>query len=141
MEKLKVLLADISILDRFKKHPMQKCVPEGNKLKMIIFAYSIKWKYFMENFIELLKVNYPKLKSKYPIDSMALFGSVLREDFDELNSDIDIMVDFTGDNFELFLKLADELEFLTQKRVDLVTLRSLKPRHYEYLKNEFIYVS
>lgn len=95
----------------------------------------------MENFIELLKVNYPKLKSKYPIDSMALFGSVLREDFDELNSDIDIMVDFTGDNFELFLKLADELEFLTQKRVDLVTLRSLKPRHYEYLKNEFIYVS
>ena len=94
----------------------------------------------MKKYIDILKENLPSLKSKYPIGSMAVFGSVLRDDFDASQSDIDIMVDYTGDSAELFLKLIEELEQLTKRKVDLVIKRSLKPRHLNYLKNQFVYV-
>ncbi len=89
--------------------------------------------------INELKPKLALVKAKYQLKSMALFGSVLREDFRE-DSDIDILVDFQSDDFVLFLQLADELEEMLNHKVDLVTSRSLKPRQLDYIQNQLIYV-
>ena len=90
--------------------------------------------------IASLKSAFPRLKEKYPIASLALFGSVTRDDFDPKKSDIDILVDYTSSDVVLFLSLADELENLLGNKVDLVTKRSLKERQWNYLKDKLVYV-
>jgi predicted nucleotidyltransferase len=51
------------------------------------------------------------LKKRYPIERLALFGSVTREDFDPQESDIDILVEFNGDigweYFDLIWEIQD----------------------------------
>jgi predicted nucleotidyltransferase len=91
-------------------------------------------------YLQTLQTALPALKAKYPIASMALFGSVTREDFDPERSDVDILVDYQANDFAVYLSLAEELEQLLGKKVDLITTRSLKPRQWEYLKNKLIYV-
>ena len=86
-----------------------------------------------------LKKSIQDIKSRYPLGSMAVFGSATRSDFKE-NSDVDILIDFQSDDFLLFNSLAEELETLLGKKIDLVTTRSLKPRQFEYLKNHLLYV-
>jgi len=87
-----------------------------------------------------LKSAFPHLKEKYPIKSIALFGSATRDDFDPHKSDIDILVDYTSTDVSLFLSLADELEKLLGAKVDLITKRSLKERQWNYLKDKLVYV-
>lgn len=89
--------------------------------------------------IEALQEVSGHLKNKYPVKSMAVFGSSVREDFKE-NSDVDIIVDFQSDDFILFNSLAEELEIILGKKIDLITLRSLKPRHFLYIKDKMVYV-
>ncbi len=89
--------------------------------------------------IQRLKEAVKELKRKYPLRKMALFGSVLRDDFTE-ESDIDILIDFNSDDFLLFNALAEELEMITGRKVDLITSRSLKQRHYDYIKDRLLYV-
>jgi uncharacterized protein len=88
---------------------------------------------------ERLKTSFPELSKKYSVNKIALFGSVLRDDFNE-QSDFDILVDFDSDDFDQYLQLADELEFILKRKIDLLTFRSLKPRHFEYLRNKLLYV-
>jgi predicted nucleotidyltransferase len=87
-----------------------------------------------------LKQYLPGLKKKYPISEMALFGSVTRDDFDPKNSDIDILIDFNGRIGIEFIYLADELELILEKKVDLVSKKGLKPRYWDYLKSRLEYV-
>jgi len=90
--------------------------------------------------IQKLKSSVPELKKKYPIQSVAVFGSMLRDDFDDEKSDVDLLVDYQGNDFLLFSRMADELESILGKKVDIVTLRSLKERHWNYLRSRIIYV-
>jgi uncharacterized protein len=66
---------------------------------------------------------------KHHIRSLALFGSVLREDFGP-ESDVDVLVEFEDGHvpgFE-FVRMKDELSALLGGRmVDLVTPRALSP--------------
>ncbi|MDI1234595.1 MAG: nucleotidyltransferase domain-containing protein [bacterium] len=80
------------------------------------------------------------MKSKYGITSLALFGSVVRKDFDSIKSDIDIMVELNNNSAIGFINLADELERICNKKVDLVSKNGIKPKYFEYLKNELVYV-
>lgn len=80
----------------------------------------------------------PQLKQKYPLGSLAFFGSVTRNDFTG-QSDVDVIVDFHSDDFLLFVQLADELERIAQTKVDLISRRSLKERHWNYLKDKLVY--
>lgn len=84
--------------------------------------------------IESIKSQMPVLKQKYPLDSLAFFGSVTRNDFTG-QSDVDVIVDFNSDDFLLFVQLAEELEKIAQTKVDLISRRSLKERHWNYLKD------
>ncbi len=66
----------------------------------------------------------------YHIRYMALFGSVLRDDF-SLASDIDVLVEFAPDHVPgfAFIRIQDELQTLFggQHPIDLVTIHSLHP--------------
>lgn len=58
----------------------------------------------------------------------AFFGSIVRGEMDE-ESDIDILIEFEGRKSLLDLAhLKNELEDATNRRVDVLTYRSLHPR-------------
>ena len=88
----------------------------------------------------ILTAHLPELKKKFPISEMALFGSVTRDDFDLKNSDIDILIDFNGRIGIEFCDLVEDLEGLLHRKVDVITKKGLKPRHWEYLKDKLKYV-
>lgn len=81
----------------------------------------------------------PLLLARYPIESLALFGSYARGEANE-QSDIDILVEFNGHIGWKFLTLADELELLLGFKVDLVSKKGLKPRYFEFIEKDLIYV-
>ena len=65
------------------------------------------------------------------IRELALFGSVLQEDFGA-SSDVDILVTFGDDSqWGLFdhVKIEAELEQLLDRKVDLITRRSIEQSH------------
>jgi predicted nucleotidyltransferase len=68
--------------------------------------------------------------SRHGASNVRLFGSVVRRS-ETPSSDVDILVDLARDRgFSDFLALAEELEELIGRKVDLVTSRGLSP----YLK-------
>ena len=79
------------------------------------------------------------LKDKYHIKSIGLFGSVVRGDATSV-SDIDILVEFEEPIGLDFVILGDELEELLGVKVDLVTPNAIKPRMFQYIKQDIIYV-
>lgn len=61
---------------------------------------------------------------------IGLFGSALREDFDPEKSDLDFVVEFFEPDApgisDRYLTLAESLETIFGKRIDLITARSIK---------------
>ena len=78
-----------------------------------------------------LKVSQEKIAQvchSWKITEMALFGSVLRDDF-RADSDIDLLITFTpkhGWNLLDLIDLKAELETLFQREVDLLQKKELK---------------
>lgn len=81
----------------------------------------------------------PELVLKYNISSIGLFGSVVRNDF-TADSDIDIVVDFSRHIGVEFIDLANELERLFNRKVDLVSKKGIKPAYLQSIQSEIIYV-
>ena len=64
---------------------------------------------------------------KWKVTELALFGSVLREDFGP-ESDVDVLVELAPDHgLDLFdwLEMIDELKTIFGRKVDLVSKRAL----------------
>jgi uncharacterized protein len=80
-----------------------------------------------DEIISILRAALPDLKQRWPIHSLALFGSMARGDANE-KSDVDLLVEFDEPiPFSIYFSLEQELERLTERHVDLVTRRALKP--------------
>ncbi len=80
-----------------------------------------------DEIISILRAALPDLKQRWPIQSLALFGSMVRGDATEA-SDVDLLVEFEAPiPFSIYFSLEQELERLTGRHVDLVTRRALKP--------------
>lgn len=76
--------------------------------------------------LDMLTESKSSLFLKYPIKSMALFGSYARNEAG-WDSDIDILVEFSQSvDFE-FVDLAIELESMLGKKIDLVSRNGVKP--------------
>jgi hypothetical protein len=90
----------------------------------------------IQNKLSQLKV---RLKKRYPISSMALFGSYARNEQTEL-SDLDIIVEFNGRIGSRFIDLADELEKALGLKVDLVSKNGIKKHYLNAIQSELIYV-
>jgi predicted nucleotidyltransferase len=79
-----------------------------------------------------IKIPEKKIKDfcqRYQVRRMALFGSVLRDDF-HANSDIDVLVVFNPSAHITFItlgKMRRELSGIFQRPVDLVPQEGLKP--------------
>ena len=78
---------------------------------------------------------------KWKIKTFYFFGSVLRSDFDQKESDLDIMVEFF-DNAEWSLfdhvEMRDELISITGRSVDLLTKRSIERSQNKLRKEEIL---
>ena len=65
------------------------------------------------------------MKHKYGVRRIGLFGSVVRED-EQIVRDVDLLVEFERPVGLLFIHLADYLEEILERPVDLVTLMAIK---------------
>ncbi|MBN8699651.1 MAG: nucleotidyltransferase family protein [Chitinophagales bacterium] len=81
----------------------------------------------------------PELTQRFFVDSIGLFGSIVRDDFSP-TSDIDIIVDFSRPVGVEFIDLADYIEAKLKKKVDLVSKKGLKPKYLQQIQSEIIYV-
>lgn len=81
----------------------------------------------------------PFLASRFHVNTIGLFGSIVRNDFTD-RSDIDIVVDFTEPVGVEFIDLANELETLLDRKVDLVSKNGIKPAYLKEILPEIVYV-
>jgi predicted nucleotidyltransferase len=91
-------------------------------------------------YIKKLQKMLPKLKKKYPIKYIGIFGSYIRGEQNS-SSDLDILVEFNGP-ITLFgyAKLENELSDELGIKVDLVSKTALKPRIGKHILSEVIEV-
>ncbi len=96
----------------------------------------------MEQLAEIKKVLEqlkPELAQKFHVQTIGLFGSVVRDDFSS-SSDIDIIVDFDQPIGIEFIDLANYMEKRLQKKVDLVSRNGVKDKYFKSIEREIVYV-
>ena len=86
--------------------------------------------------LEALKA---ELSQKYAVDTLGLFGSVVRDDFTK-ESDIDIIVTFNRTVGIEFIDLANELEAKLNRKIDLVSKNGVKEKYFRIIEPQIIYV-
>lgn len=81
----------------------------------------------------------PELSRRFHVQSLSLFGSVVRGDYSPA-SDIDIIVDFNRPVGIEFIDLAQYIEQRLQKKVDLVSRKGVKDKYFKAIEREIVYV-
>jgi predicted nucleotidyltransferase len=92
-----------------------------------------------DQIIKLLQSNKQALFGQYPLTEIGVFGSVVRDDFTE-KSDIDIIIDYNKPMGIEFIDLANTLEKIVHRKVDLVSKKGIKLNYFKQIENEIIYV-
>ena len=92
-----------------------------------------------QEILSTLKQAKNALTDRYGIQALALFGSYSREDANT-DSDVDILVELKSPIGIRFIDLADELETLLHRKVDLVSTNGVKPKYYASIERDLIYV-
>lgn len=93
----------------------------------------------MDAILTVLRSERTRLFAKHGLKSMAVFGSMTRDDHTP-NSDVDIMVEFVPGAEYDYLELAEELENLVQRPVDLVVRKAVKPWYMKYIEPQLLHV-
>ena len=88
---------------------------------------------------QILQQLKPELSRRFHVQSLGLFGSVVRDDFSS-SSDIDIIVDFDRPVGIEFIDLAQYIEQRLRKKVDLVSRRGVKDKYFKAIEREIAYV-
>ena len=78
-----------------------------------------------DDVLSVLRREKSRLEGEYPLHAMWLFGSVARGDADE-SSDVDILVDVDPNIGLGFVNLAEELERILERPIDLVSIRAVR---------------
>jgi uncharacterized protein len=87
----------------------------------------------------ILSFHKQDLLNEYPIKTMAIFGSIARQE-NNAKSDLDILIEFNGKIGIRFVDLAEEIEKLTGYKVDLVSKNGIKGKYLKAIDSELIYV-
>ena len=87
----------------------------------------------------LLSSRKRQLLAKYPIKSLAIFGSYARNEQQE-QSDLDLLVEFDGKIGMRFIDLAEEIEKIVGFKVDLVSRKGIKEKYFDAIKTDLVYV-
>lgn len=85
-----------------------------------------------------LKRYKPLLREKFKVKDIGIFGSYVRGEESE-ESDVDILVEFSGPVGWEFIDLKEFLEEILGKGVDLVTVRALKSQLRDKILKEVVY--
>jgi predicted nucleotidyltransferase len=96
----------------------------------------------MNTVIQTLQNNLPKLKAKYPLLSLGVFGSYSRGE-ETPNSDLDVLYEALPDTFlDLYnyIDLKNDLAEITHLKIDLVNKKFINPIVWLKAKNDVIYV-
>lgn len=92
--------------------------------------------------IKQIKITLVKEKSllqkKFHVKTIGVFGSYAREE-QTSKSDIDILVEFSKPVGWEFIDLKEHLEKIYGKKVDLVTVKALKPQIKKNILSEIQY--
>jgi len=91
------------------------------------------------NIISIIKSLKPELKERFFVNNIGLFGSVVRNDF-TMESDVDVIVDFIKPVGIEFIELAEYLEIKTKRQIDLVSRNGIKPKYFQFIEKEIVYV-
>lgn len=95
---------------------------------------------YLDKYKKIISRLKPELKQKYGVNSIGLFGSVVRSDFSLDKSDIDIVVDFSKPIGVEFIEMGDYLEKELNRKVDLHSRNGIKPQYLKAIESEIIYV-
>jgi uncharacterized protein len=88
--------------------------------------------------VATLRAALPDLREQWPIRSLALFGSRVRDDATP-DSDLDVLVEFNQPiALSSFLALKERLTAITGLRIDLVSAAALKPYIGERVRAEAV---
>jgi predicted nucleotidyltransferase len=93
-----------------------------------------------DHIIRTIRQLKPELATRFYVNSIGLFGSVVRNDFSPESSDIDVIVDFKQPIGIEFVDLAEYLESKINRKVDLVSRNGIKTKYLEAIEAEIIYV-
>jgi predicted nucleotidyltransferase len=95
---------------------------------------------YLKNTKKTLQKLKPVLASHYYVDTVGLFGSIVRDDFVPDSSDVDIVVNFTQPVGIEFIDLSYFLEKELKRKVDVVSLKGLKEKYFKEIEKEIVYV-
>ncbi len=93
----------------------------------------------MNVIIQILQENKAQLFKKYPIKTMALFGSYSRGE-ETPESDVDVMVELSRPDARAFINLSYELEKIVHRKIDLVSKNGVKERYMRSIEKDLLYV-
>lgn len=90
---------------------------------------------------KIIKSHQNELQTKYAVKSLALFGSVARNEATS-ESDVDLLIEFYAPvGLFHFLTVKSCLQEWLNQRVDLVTYKALKSPLKEQILKEMVYVN
>jgi len=79
---------------------------------------------------------------KYGVSELAIFGSVLRDDFDPARSDLDFLVRFKGNDagplWEKYMDMEEELRKLFGRKVDVMDWGGVEKSRNPYRRNHIL---
>ena len=84
--------------------------------------------------IEIIKKNKSFFKENFHVKKIALFGSILKDDF-KPDSDVDLYIEFEKPIGTRFIHLIDYLEKILGRKVDVLTPGGLKTIRILEIKN------
>lgn len=96
----------------------------------------------MHPIIQTLHDNLPTLKAKYPLQSLAVFGSYSRNE-QTPNSDLDVLYEALPNTFldlDQYFGLQRDLASITKIKIDLVNKKYINDVVWSKAKNDIIYV-
>ncbi len=93
----------------------------------------------LEKIKRILKSRKEDLKKNFFVEKIGIFGSFSKGN-ETVESDVDILVEFNGPIGWDFIDLKEYLENLLDKKVDLVSVKALKPQLKADILNSVIYV-
>lgn len=93
----------------------------------------------LSEIIGTLRSHKIELFKKYPIKTLAIFGSYARQHHTE-KSDVDLLVEFSDRIGLHFIDLAEELESIIGVNIDLVSKKAVKEKYINSIKDDLIYV-
>jgi hypothetical protein len=94
----------------------------------------------LETVVDALRRIKPELVARYHVRDIGVFGSIVRDDFLPETSDIDVVVDFAEPIGIEFVDVAELLESVLKRKVDLVSRKGIKPKYLQAIESEILYV-